>query len=279
MKVIFTMRYYLLLVILLAVPAAALAQDGRTKYKNDGFCGEGWSDGDRISVRELREASFSAPGLLTVDAGTNGGISVRGENRPDVLVRACVQGWGNSEEEASSIVRSIRIETGSTVRADTSSRSDNWSVSYEILVPHSMNIDLKAHNGGIAISSVEGNLKFQTTNGGVSLNDLAGDVRGRTTNGGVVVRLTGAAWRGSGLDVETTNGGVKLSMPQNYAARVETGTVNGGFKSAFAALNLPEEPGENRWNRKKRVSADVNGGGAPIRVVTTNGGIIIDSVY
>ena len=140
-----------------------------------------------------------------------------------------------------------------------------------------MNVDLKAHNGGISISSVEGNLKFETTNGGVKLSDLAGDVRGRTTNGGVKVELSGAAWRGSGLDVETTNGGVKLSMPQNYAASVETGTVNGGFKSDIAALTLPEETGENKWNRKKRISASINGGGAPIRIITTNGGIKIDS--
>jgi DUF4097 and DUF4098 domain-containing protein YvlB len=276
MKVISNVRYYLLLVILLTASAAVFGQE---KSKNYEFCSDNWnwSNGDKVSARDLRETTFAAPGTLNVDAGKNGGISVRGENRSDVLVRACIQAWGANQEEADSIVKSIRIETGSTVRADSSLGSENFSVSYQILVPRSTNVDLKAHNGGISLSSVEGNLKFETTNGGVKLSDLAGDVRGRTTNGGVKVELSGASWRGSGLDVETTNGGVKLSMPQNYAASVETGTVNGGFKSDIAGLTLPEETGENKWNRKKRISASINGGGAPIRVITTNGGIKIDS--
>ena len=281
MKIIANIRYYLLLVILLsasAVFAQEKAEKSEYKKYNKEFCSENWSNGDKVSVRDLRETTIAAPSLLTVDAGRNGGISVSGEDRRDVLVRACVQAWGNTEAEANAILRSIRVETGSTVRADSSNGGDNWSVSYRISVPRSMNVDLKAHNGGISISSIEGNLRFETTNGGVKLSDVAGDVKGRTTNGGVSVNLSGASWRGSGLDVETTNGGVKLSMPANYAARIETGTVNGGFKSDIAGLNPPDDESENKWNRKKRISADINGGGAPIRIVTTNGGIKIDSI-
>ena len=141
------------------------------------------------------------------------------------------------------------------------------------------NLKLMAHNGGISISSVEGALEFETKNGGVSLNDVAGDVKGRTTNGGVSVKLSGASWRGSGLDVETTNGGVNLVMPENYAARIETGTVNGGFKSDIAALNVEkdDDSDQNRWNRKKQINAELNGGGAPIRIITKNGGIKISA--
>ncbi len=275
MKIISNVRYYFLLVILLTASSAF----GQEKSKNYEFCSDNWnwSGGDKVSAKDLRETTFAAPGVLNVDAGKNGGISVRGENRSDVLVRACVQAWGTSQEEADSILRSVRVQTGSTVRADSSTGSDNFSVSYQILVPRMTNVDLKAHNGGISITSVEGNLRFETTNGGVKLGDLAGDVKGRTTNGGVKVDLSGASWRGSGLDVETTNGGVKLSMPQTYAANVETGTVNGGFKSDIAALTLPEDPNENKWNRKKRITASINGGGAPIRIITTNGGVKIDS--
>ncbi len=276
MKVISNMRYYLFLVIILTASAVAFGQEN---FKNYEFCSDNWnwSNGDRVSAKDLRETTFAAPGILNVDAGRNGGISVKGENRSDVLVRACVQAWGKTQKEANALVKSIRVETGSNVRADSSLGSENWSVSYQIFIPRLMNVDLKAHNGGISISSVEGSLKFETTNGGVKLSDLAGDVKGRTTNGGVKVELSGASWRGSGLDVETTNGGVKLSMPQNYAASVETGTVNGGFKSDIAALSIQEETSENKWNRKKRISASINGGGAPIRVITTNGGIKIDS--
>jgi hypothetical protein len=37
-------------------------------------------------------------------------------------------------------------------------------------------------------------------------------------------------WDGEGLDVETSNGGVKLAIPEPYNAQLDTRTVNGGFR-------------------------------------------------
>lgn len=276
MKVISNIRYYLLLIILLS--ATNLFAQNKKDYKNYEFCSDNWnwSSGDRVSAKELRETNVAAPNLLNVDAGRNGGISIKGENRNDVLVRACVQVWGKNQQEADALLKNIRVETGSNVRIENASEIENYGVSFQILVPRSMNMNLTAKNGGISIDSVEGNIRFQTQNGGVDLDELAGDVRGKTQNGGVRVELDGASWRGSGLDVETTNGGVKISMPANYAAHVETGTVNGGFKSDIPALN-PNDDGGEKWNRKKRISAHINGGGPTIRIITTNGGVKIDS--
>lgn len=254
------------------------AEKSEAKYNRKEFCSsENWSNGEKVSQKELRELTVAAAGSLGVDGGRNGGVSVKGENRSDVLVKACVQAWGSSEAEAKSLLSGVRIDTGSNIKADGPSEG-NWSVSYQILVPRNTNLDLKAHNGGISISSVDGNIEFATTNGGVNLGDLSGAVKGRTTNGGVNVKLTGNSWRGSGLDVVTTNGGVNLTVPEGYAANFETGTTNGGFKSDVAELNVQTE--ENRgqtdgWVRSKKINASMNGGGALIRVVTANGGIKI----
>ncbi len=270
---------FLLLTILCLFSFAGFAQEkAERNMKEREFCSNNWSNGDRISFNEVREMTVSAGGILTVDGRRNGGISVRGENRSDILVRACIQTWAETEAEARNLARGIRIETGSVVRAENMSEEMKGSVSYQILVPRATNLKLTAHNGGISIGSVEGAIEFETKNGGVSLSDVAGDVKGRTTNGGISVKLSGASWRGSGLDVETTNGGVNLSMPENYAARIETGTINGGFKSDIGSLRVEKDENENRWNRKKRISADINGGGAPIRVITTNGGIVVKGV-
>lgn len=256
------------------------ASKAENKYKEKAFCSnENWGNGDKVSFREAREFTVPATGSLNVDGGRNGGISVKGESRSDVLVMACVQAWGTSEEAAKSLVSNVRIDTGSMIKA-TSLSEENWSVSYQILVPRNTDLTLNAHNGGISIRSVDGVIEFETTNGGVSLGDLSGSVKGRTTNGGVNVDLTGNSWKGTGLDVVTTNGGVKLSVPETYAANFETGTTNGGFKSDVPTLNVEQEDNlgkANGWSRSKRVRASMNGGGAPIRVVTTNGGIKIDA--
>lgn len=254
----------------------SFAQD-KAERKMKQFCSNNWSNGDSVSFHEVRETTLSAANLLTVDGRRNGGIRVIGENRNDVLVRACVQTWAATEEEARNLAKGIRIETGSVVRAENMSEESKGSVSYEIHVPRMTNLKLTAHNGGISISSVEGTMEFETKNGGLNLSDVAGDIKGRTSNGGVSVKLSGASWRGNGLDVETTNGGVNLTMPENYAARIETGTVNGGFRSDISSLSVEKDETENRGNRKKRINAELNGGGAPIRVITTNGGVQINA--
>jgi len=244
------------------------------KNKSREFCSNNnYSSDDHISFREVREMTLPATSSLTVDGGQNGGVRVIGENRNDVLVRACIQTWSKSEEEAKALAAEIKVETAGTIKAESASGAKDWSVSYEISAPRNTSLSLKARNGGISISGVEGNLDFETMNGGVVLRDVAGEVKGRTTNGGVMVSLGGSSWKGSGLDVETTNGGVTLSMANSYAAHVETGTVNGGFSSDFSALSVDRT---ERW-KPARVSADLNGGGPTIRVITTNGGITIRS--
>lgn len=272
----------LALIAFVLIPTIGVSSQDKAEYKakkheakmNKEFCSsDSWSSGDKVSFKELREMTIPASGMLDVDGVRNGGIKVKGENRSDILVRACVQAWSTSDEAARALAGNIKISTSPTVKAENSAEESNWAVSYEIRVPRSTDLKLMAHNGGISIGGVEGTLEFETTNGGVHLSDVAGAVKGRTTNGGVNVMLSGNTWKGSGLDVTTSNGGVHLSMPETYAANIETGTVNGGFRSDIAALNI--EGTEKTRNR--RINTAINGGGAPIRVVTTNGGIKISS--
>jgi hypothetical protein len=256
-----------------AVKAAKAAKAAKADHKERAFCSNNnWSGPGKVSFSELREVSLAAAGSLAVDGGRNGGIKVRGENRPNVLVRACVQAWGPTEDAAKASVSTIRVSTGGTVKAE-GAMDEHWSVSYEVLVPHATNLRLNAHNGGIGISSVEGDIEFETVNGGVSLYNVAGGVKGRTTNGGVSVSLSGNSWRGSGLDVSTTNGGVNLMLPEGYAANIETSTVNGGFSSDIASLNVERSD----RTRGAKINTPLNGGGAPLRIVTTNGGVRISS--
>lgn len=250
----------------------------KSEYKSErGFCSSNNWSSDRVSTNELREVTVAASSTLNVDGRQNGGISVKGEDRGDILIRSCVQAWGKTEEEAKSLASSVRIDTGATIKADNPAGDNNWSVSYEIRVPRATSLDLTAHNGGISVSGAEGTINFNTMNGGVNLNGVAGTVKGKTTNGGINVTLAGNSWKGSGLDVQTTNGGVNVSVPTNFSAHVEAGTVNGGFSSDFPSLQ-PEKSADDRHSRSTKISTDLNGGGPTVRIVTTNGGVRINSL-
>jgi DUF4097 and DUF4098 domain-containing protein YvlB len=266
--------------------AGAQAPDGKAAKATDKggsteFCSN-WNNrsGDRVGHRELREFKIPSTGRLEVDSGRNGGVSVNGGEVGDVSIKACVNTSAATVDLAREVARNITIETSGTIKAENAIDESDWGVSFLITVPRNTDLKLRANNGGIAISGVDGRLEFETKNGGINLSDTAGDVRGRTTNGGVAIVLSGTGWRGTGLDVATTNGGISIMLPTSYSANIETGTVNGGFKSDIPELNITTEELKGGWeanSQERRVITAINGGGAPIRVVTKNGGVKINA--
>jgi DUF4097 and DUF4098 domain-containing protein YvlB len=103
----------------------------------------------------------------------------------------------------------------------------------KVWTPNSSNLDLNANNGSISISAVHGQIRFHTQNGSVDLAEVGGDVGGRTTNGSLRIDLMGRSWNGHGLRAATTNGSVRLIVPEAYSAQIEASTVNGGLHVCF----------------------------------------------
>ena len=226
-------------------------------------------DNDRARYCEIREQSAAAVGVLNVDAGRNGGATVKGWSRNEVLVRARVEGWGNSDSDARVTASQVYIDASGghvQARGPESLNNTGWSVSFEIFVPQATSLTAKTANGGITVSDIRGNLSFEATNGGIHLSRLAGEATGTTVNGGVNIELTGATWEGSRVQVTTRNGGVSISIPQNYSAHFQTETVNGSLKSEFPVNQQGEAQSRSH-------DFSLGAGGPLIHVTTTNGGV------
>jgi hypothetical protein len=226
-------------------------------------------DDDYYQHCEVRESTLPA-GALNVDAGQNGGVTVEAWDRNDIRVRAIVRGSAREESRARDIAGQVQVQAGSGRVSATGpdlNRREWWSVSYRINVPRKNDLDLSATNGGITIVGVNGNLRFDTTNGGVKLQNVGGRVSGETRNGGVNVVLSGSRWDGEGLDVETSNGGVTVDIPENYNAEFETRTVNGGLNIDFPITVQGE------LTSRRGITTTLGSGGPPVRVRTTNGGV------
>ena len=229
-------------------------------------------DDDYYQHCEVRDSNLPA-GPLNVDAGQNGGVSVEAWDRNEIRVRAIVRGSARSDSRAREIANQVQVQAGSGRVSATGpdlERREWWSVSYRINVPRKNDLDLSATNGGITIVGVTGNLRFDTTNGGVKLQDVGGRVNGDTRNGGLNVVLGGSRWDGEGLDVETSNGGVTLSIPDGYNAELETRTVNGGLRIDFPITVQGE------LSSRRGISTTLGSGGPMVRVRTTNGGVRIN---
>ncbi|HSE22965.1 MAG TPA: hypothetical protein VLB68_14965, partial [Pyrinomonadaceae bacterium] len=200
----------------------------------------------------------------------NGGVAVKGWDQGQILVRAQIQTGAPNAGEAVQLARQVQIETsGGKIYANgpENQRDYHWSVNYEVFVPRRSNLSIETHNGGIAISEVNGRIDFSALNGGVVLKRCGGSVHGSTTNGGLVVELAGDRWDGETLDVRTTNGGVSMSVPENYSAQLQTGTVNGSISVDF--------PVTVQGRITKELAVNLGSGGAMVRAMTTNGGVRI----
>jgi DUF4097 and DUF4098 domain-containing protein YvlB len=236
-------------------------------------CDDHHGDSRRASFCEMRESTVAAAGgLISVNGSPNGGISVKGWDRADVLVRAQVRTSAPTDAEARDLARQVNVQTaGAQIRSDGPSnlRDRSWSVSYEVFVPARSSADVQTVNGGININDVIGSLEFKTVNGGVNLKRVGGSVRGQTTNGGLNIELVGDRLEGQGMDVKTTNGGVNLVVPQHFSAQLDAETRNGNVHSdtsmIVAASNRPE----------RHITTALGNGGATIKITTTNGGINI----
>ncbi len=245
----------------------ALAQD---RSRGPLTCRDNWYSDRLVGHCEIKEQTVAAGGAITVDARKNGGVSVKGWDRNEVLVRARIQTSASTQSEADELAKQIRIETGGgkIFAAGPENRRDyHWDVSYEIFVPRRSDLSLEAYNGGISIADVSGRIEFTGHNGGVVLKRVGGLVRGGTTNGGVVVELDGARWDGETLDVKTTNGGIVMSVPENYSAHLEIGTINGHLSVDF--------PVTVQGRITRELAVNLGSGGPTVRATTTNGGVKI----
>lgn len=220
---------------------------------------------------ETRDLAMSAPAgqPLTIDGGTNGGISVHGWDGPNVRIRAKVQSWASTEATAQAQVKNISISTSNnTIHATITDNDKHWGVSYEIFVPRQTALALNTVNGGISLDNLQSDIKFNVVNGGVSLASLGGQVTGQTVNGGLNITLTGSQWNGKGLDVETTNGGIYWKLPLNYSAQLFTSTNVCSIRTGLPVTKL--------GLLHKEVTANLGKGGASVKAVTTNGGINVE---
>jgi DUF4097 and DUF4098 domain-containing protein YvlB len=255
------------LALLLASAAGAQTDDRTQRWLRN--CNDD-SQRDRARFCELREYSLRPTSELVVNGGDNGGVSFIGWDRDEVKVIAMIQAQADDEADARSLARDVKVgAAGGSVRAEgpRSWGRNSWSVSYNVYVPRRSNLRAITKNGGVSAESVEGTMEFRATNGGIRLDGVGGDIRAETTNGGVNARLAGTTWSGRGLDLRTTNGGVDVTVPRGYNARLETGTVNGGMNVNFP-ITVSGRIG-------RHVETQLGSGGPLIRATTTNGGVRI----
>src|SRR5215472_12451090 len=222
---------------------------------------------------EVRHIAMKRVSSISVEPGQNGGVEVEGWSADTIGLTARVQANGSTQQEADELSHQITVAvSGSTIEVNGPSmgRHKGWSVEIVLYVPRKTDLSIHTENGPLAVADVNGKMDLSTQNGPLSLQGVAGDVHARAQNGPVDVELKGTQWEGAGLDAETVNGPVDLSIPKAYSANLETGTVNGPWdlRMPLTVTLMGRAP--------RHITTKLGSGGAPVRVVTTNGPVTVE---
>ena len=95
------------------------------------------------------------------------------------------------------------------------------------------NLDAETSNGGVDLMDVEGDVVAHTSNGHIHAGRLKGSLEATSSNGGITAELTRAD---RPARVETSNGGVELTLPAGLSRDVRASTSNNGI-----TVRLPAE--------------------------------------
>jgi hypothetical protein len=214
-----------------------------------------------------------APGGEVRIVNTNGRIEIEGIDGDTVEVRAERIARGATEAAARELLPRIVIREDAkpdrvsleTERMGGIMIGVSFEVRYHVRAPKNAVINVTNTNGQVAVTSLGGAVSAHTTNGGVKGIGLTGAVDARSTNGGVSIEM---ATVGAGkIALRTTNGGVTLLLPETAKADISASCTNGGI--TVASLDNLEVTETSR----RRFEGRLNGGGTPIELHTTNGGI------
>jgi len=214
-----------------------------------------------------------APGGEIRIVNTNGKIEVEPSNGSEVEVRAERIARAATDTGAQELLPHITIREDikpdrisiETERMAGFMIGASFEVRYHVRAPASAIINVANTNGQVALTGLSGKVVARTTNGAVTGKGLSGGVDARSTNG--VVNIDFASVGREPISARTTNGAVIISLPDNAKADFSASWTNGGVNVS------PDLKVEVTDKSRRRFEGRMNGGGTPIELHTTNGGI------
>ena len=233
-----------------------------------------------------------SPGSSFETVTHNGSIDVLGSDVTDCNVIATIIGRASTVEAAEEVVEKTKLslqQTGEGLvlkidRPNLINRS--VSVSLDIVLPDKVNLALQSHNGGIEIENITGKTtaashngrifvknisgptKLETHNGAIDAENISGNIDFLSHNGRVKAVFSENAEADSDITMVTHNGGIDLTPPPDYSARVDISTHNGSLH-----IGLPVTVSGNV--SKNNLVGTVRDGKGQMKLETHNGSINI----
>lgn len=219
--------------------------------------------------------ALSPDGRVELD-NINGDVHISSWDRNEVKVDAVK--YADTKERLDEA--HIEIDAGKdyvSIRTKYPHHDNNWNwgshnnpagVEYTLTVPRAARLDeIKLINGALDVNGVSGEVRASCINGRLEAHNLAGRANLSTINGRLNARFDQLV--GGGVELNSVNGSVDLTIPSDSKAEIEASTISGSINNDFG-LHV---------NNHRFVGHDLRGelgnGGTHIKLENVNGRIEI----
>lgn len=223
--------------------------------------------------QEQHAVPLAGVGTLRVKASDEGGISIKGWDRPVARLTVCKYAVALTQVDADRTLRDVGVtwHNGDIWPSGPASDANRtWWVHLILRVPRTAAVDVSGSNGGIAIRNMSGRVTARATNGAISIASCDGQSTITTENGGISLEnITGR------MDATTQNGPISIKLQSGSAhPTIEARTEDLGEIRCRARACIDSQPLRNGGTKVLRIS-----GGLPlIRLSTGTAPILIEQV-
>jgi hypothetical protein len=180
----------------------------------------------QMNDQEQREIPLAGIDQLRVVATEEGGVSIRGWNRPYARMIVCRYAVAHTKSQAIRLLGAINV---SNVKGEISAsgppidETQAWWVNMTLYVPRRATVDVRAANGGVAIRNMSGNVTAYATSGGISVAQSSGRYKISTHSGGITLeRVSGV------VEASSRQGAIALKFAPDEMPEVEARIAEGG---------------------------------------------------
>ncbi len=247
-------------------------------------------DAEALRSQLTQTVPRGAVSTLQVRASKNGGIHVRGWNRDEYSITACLAVLGDNPNEAKALLDQLRLTVNDGQVTVEGPNPQDWIAYLLIQAPNGAALDLVSGNGPIGVSEFTGKVQARNQNGPISFHEVNGQVRADVQNGPITVAgsggdfkltaqngpltvvLDGSQWSGGELEGSTQNGPLTLNLPDQYMSSVR---VDASKHSPIECKAIQCQQAVRTWDRPSVIQF---GESTPvIRLSTVNGPVTIVS--
>jgi hypothetical protein len=223
----------------------------------------------------------------------NGYINITGADVADCNLTAAIIARADTEENAKKLAEQVKVKlvpSGNKLIAKIEKPAlvpgKYVSVSLDVTVPNHTDTELTTHNGAIRIANITGRLngtthngkvaaekisgtaKFETHNGKIICEEVSGDIQLETHNGGIKADYSKNAPPVCNVSMVTHNGGITLTTPPSFSAKVDASTHNGSIDTDLPITVIGKVT-------KRRLTGTIGTGQGKLHLETHNGSIKI----